>query len=370
MTHPVAGTSDLDLASAVQIALRQATSGELAMLHFDYLLGAGKHLDLRMRLIVEGQPVDFAVELLRQAYPRDIARAISLVKSLEPDGGIPVVPLVAAEELSPGAKDLLRQEGIAYFERRGTLYLRWRRWIIDIRQVESKASRPKQGAMNLFTGARAGVVLAVLHSRGQWMQVNELAVLAQTTGFTCSKVLQELELLEWCESEGTGRARRRRLVKPNALLDAWADAWPPKKERRTHWYCFVPPTAGGVQRHLAGALQASQPTFPWAFTGAAPANAYAPLLTAVGDSEIIVPMGHAARLAERLALEPAEKGYNVTLIERESSSLLFRDNDAHGLWNASPYIVYLDLLNGRGRNKELAKNVRAKLELRNDGLGE
>lgn len=371
MTQHPSDSSELTLADAVQIALRSATRGELAMLEFEHLLAPGRRLDLRMRLMIDGGPVDFAIELVGQAYPRDIARAIDLVKSAQPEGDIPVIPLVAAEALSPGAKELLRQEDIAYFDRRGTLHLRWRHWIIDIQQIEAKAApSARHGALNLFTGARAGVVLAVLHSRREWLHVTELATMAQTTGFTCSTVLQELERLEWCESEGSGRTRRRRLVKPNALLDAWAQAWPPKKEKRSHWYCFTPPAPGGVQRRLSDALQKSSPSFPWAFTGAAPANVYAPLLTAVSDAEIIVPPGHAARFAGRLGLEPADKGFNVTIIERDASSLLFRKDDADGLWSASPFILYLDLLDGRGRNKELAENVRAKMELGRDGIGE
>ncbi|MHB1059151.1 MAG: type IV toxin-antitoxin system AbiEi family antitoxin [Rhodanobacter sp.] len=368
MSHRHDGSSELALADAVQIALRKATQGDLASLHPEYVLGPGRRLDLRMCLKVDGQLVDFAIELLGQAYPRDIAGAIALLKTVAPNGDIPVIPMIAAEELSPGARELLRQEGIAYFDRQGTLYLRWRHWIIDIRQVDAKsATKPKHGALNLFTGARAGVVLAILHLHGEWMQVTELADLAQTTGFTCSKVLQELEALEWCESEGSGRTRRRRLIKPNALLDAWAQAWPPKKEKRSHWYCFAPPAPGGLQKRLSDALRKASPSIAWAFTGAAPANVHAPTLTAVSDAEIIVLPGQAERFANRLGLEPADKGFNVTVIERDASSLLFRTGDAHGLWRASPFILYLDLLNGRGRNKELAANVRATMELGTDG---
>jgi hypothetical protein len=34
---------------------------------------------------------------------------------------------------------------------------------------------------------------------------------------------------------------------------------------------------------------------------------------------------------------------------------------------ASPIVLYLDLLDGRGRNKELAQAVREKLEMGTDG---
>lgn len=367
------GMSELDrprsLANEVIEALLSATRGMVAIRHDEYLLSPGRYLDLYLRLIVDGQAVDFAIELVGKAYPRDIAQAITRVKSFNPRKDIPVIPLIAAEELSPGAQELLRDEDVAYFDRRGTLHVRWRHWIIDIRQTVAKAAyRPRQHAMNLFTEARAGVVHALLLSRREWMQATELAQLAHTTGFTCSKVLQELELMEWCESEGTGPARRRRLVRPNALLDAWSRAWPPKKEKRSHWYCFAPPTPGGLHQRLAASLNKYSPSFPWAFTGAVPANAYAPLLTAVSDAEIIVPPGQAERFAEELGLEPADKGFNVTLIERDASSLLFRVRDQAALWSASPFIFYLDLLNGRGRNKELADNVRSRMELGTDGI--
>ncbi|MBT2119294.1 hypothetical protein KK141_19110 [Dyella sp. LX-66] len=373
MGENLTGTSEPasphSLADAVLVGLLEATRGKVAIRHDEYLLSPGRYLDLYLRLIVDGQAVDFAIELLGQAYPRDIAQAITQVRSFEPRGDTPVIPLIAAEALSRGARELLRQEGIAYFDRQGTLHLRWRHWIIDIRQAEAgPAPKPKHKAMNLFTNARASVVHALLHSRRKWLQVTELAESAQTTGFTCSKVLQELELLEWCEAEGTGPARRRRLVKPNALLDAWAQAWPPKHEKRTHWYCFAPPTPGSLRQRVAEPLAAYTSSSPWAFTGTAPANAYAPLLTAVSDAEIIVAPGHAARLAQQLDLEPADKGFNVTLIERDVSSLLFRACDDNGLWSASPFILYLDLLNGRGRNKELAENVRMKMELGADGI--
>lgn len=359
-----------DLATAVIVGLVNATQGEVAIRHDECLLSPGRYLDLYLRLIVDGQAIDFAIELLRQAYPRDVARAIAQVKSAPPQEDVPIIPLVAAEVLSPGAQALLKEEGVAYFDRQGTLHLRWRHWIIDIRQSEAKSPhRPKQSAMNLFTEARASVVHALLHSRRQWLQVTELAEQARTTGFTCSKVLQELELLEWCESEGSGPARRRRLIKPNALLDAWAKVWPPRKETRTHWYCFAPPGPGGLRQRLVTSLTERPPSFPWALTGALPANDYAPVLTAVSDARIIVPPGHTAMLANALPLEPADKGFNVTIIERNESSLLFRTQDDHGLWTASPFVFYLDLLDGRGRNEELARSVRDNMELGIDGIG-
>ncbi|MNN87684.1 hypothetical protein D3C81_2052730 [compost metagenome] len=103
--------------------------------------------------------------------------------------------------------------------------------------------------------------------------------------------------------------------------------------------------------------------FRWAFTGAAAANAVAPLLTSTDGAEIIVPKGYAEKMATVLDLKPATKGANVTLIEREAASLLYRNNHPeYPVYFASLYILYLDLLNGRGRNKELAEHLKNHLE--------
>jgi hypothetical protein len=68
-------------------------------------------------------------------------------------------------------------------------------------------------------------------------------------------------------------------------------------------------------------------------------------------------------MADLLGLKPVSKGANVTLIEREPASLLYRyRHPDHPAFFASAYILYLDLLDGRGRSKELADHLREKLE--------
>jgi predicted metal-binding protein len=61
-----------------------------------------------------------------------------------------------------------------------------------------------------------------------------------------------------------------------------------------------------------------------------------------------------------LKLKPAEKGPNVVLIERSGASWLFPDThpERPGSKFVSRFIQYLDLLDGVGRNKELAREFR------------
>ncbi|HCF3573171.1 TPA: hypothetical protein NIC89_006313, partial [Pseudomonas aeruginosa] len=83
----------------------------------------------------------------------------------------------------------------------------------------------------------------------------------------------------------------------------------------------------------------------------------------VDSAEIIVPPGYATILGTTLNMKPAPKGSNVTIVERGGASLQFREcSPLHSPYFASPYIQYLDLLDGRGRNKELAIHLRERLE--------
>lgn len=304
------------------------------------------------------------VEVIGSGYPRDIRDAVWRLDALtnHRSASYDLVRMIAAESLSPGAKKELKERGIAFFELGGSLFLKHESWLINI-QKPSKPSASKR-AMQLFTGARESVIHALLVHNHEWLTGIELSELAETSQYTCSLVLQELTLREWSESVGGGPTKRRRLVEPGALLDAWAAQWHRRNEESTKWYTFVEDPKF-LLTQLTERIARQHIDFPWAFTGTAAANIFAPLLTSTDNAEIIVPTGYADQMAKALNLKPATKGANVTLIERDGASLLFRDRySEYPAFFASPYILYLDLLNGRGRNKELAEHIRDKLESR------
>ncbi len=351
------------IADRLCAALTQATDGEIIHRSTEQKIGKDHFLDLFLKLRAGDESVDIAVETLRNAYPRDVRQAIWQLKEykLVSDQNEQLVNLVAAESLSPGAKDMLRKHGIGYFEGNGNLYLRWRRWLIDIERP-ARAPTMKEGVA-LFTESREMVVHALLKHHNEWLTGGELAEMAETSSFTCSVVLQELERREWCETMGAGRTLRRRLTQPGQLLDAWAEHWTQRKQAQSRWYLF-PGQRGSLLAQLTYRISQTAIPFPWAFTGTGAANVFAPLLTSVDTADIIVPRGEAEKLARLLDLKPADKGANITLIEREGTSLQFLDvHPEYQAFFASPFILYLDLLDGRGRNKELAQHVRERLEL-------
>lgn len=298
-----------------------------------------------------------AIELLRQAYPRDIRDAAWQLQSFlkDNDDAQDIIPMVAAEHLSDGAKDDLRHHKLAYFEASGALYLRHKEWLIDIQRPSKPV--PRRSAVMLFTGAREQVILTLLVERNIFRSGLELAELSKTSTYTVSTVLAELERREWIESEGNGRTLRRRLSDPGQLLDAWTDAWTQRKETKTRWHCFVSNHVSMLDK-LAGDMDEAW-LVDGVFTGAAAANRITPLLTRTDTIEIIIPPGEAERYAAALKLKPADKGANVTLIERTGASALFTNQEKPAKARlANPLILYLDLHDGRGRNKELADQLR------------
>lgn len=355
---------ELAVADELCTALASATQGQIVSRRTEIAFESNHRLNLLLTLRVDEYFAEVAVETVRNAYPRDVQAAIWRLNEFQISSRerTDIISLVAAESLSPGARDMLRKRGIGYFERNGNLYLRHGNWLVDIENLEPEVAR--RDVTTLFTEAREMVVHALMVNRHRWLTGGELAEISQTSQYTCSVVLQELERREWSESIGSGRTLRRRLSKPRALLDDWAEHWGTREDERTRWYWFVDQPQLLLSR-LTCEIDKVGVSFPWAFTGTAAANIYAPLLTSTDTTDILVPPGCGKDLAVALRLKPAGTGANVTLIERKRTSLQFRDPhpDYPLSYFASPFILYLDLLDGRGRNRELAGNVLIRLDL-------
>ncbi len=355
---------ELEVSDELCAALASATNGQIVSRRAEIAFDRNLRLNLLLTLRVGEYSAEVAVETVRNAYPRDVQAAIWRLNEYQISSRerMTAIPLVAAESLSPGARDMLRKRGIGYFERNGNLYLNHGSWLVNIEKPQPEVA--KRGVTSLFSEAREMVVHALLVNRHKWLTGGELAEISHTSQYTCSVVLQELERREWSESSGSGRTLRRRLSKPRALLDDWAEHWKKRRNERTRWYCFVDQPKRMLSR-LTDEIDKAGLSFPWAFTGTSAANIYAPLLTSTDTTEIVVPHRSGKDLAMALGLKPAEKGANVTLIERDGTSLQFRDLHPNypSSYFVSPFILYLDLLDGRGRNKELAESVLTRLDL-------
>jgi len=297
------------------------------------------------------------VEIKKQAYPRDIRQAIWKIEAFcqkninTPD----IVPIFVAELISEGAREMLKAHDVGYYELGGTLFIRHKQSIIDIQKPRKRTA--KRGSGVLFTEAREMVVHALLQSKGKWLSGEELSEHSGTSAFTVSGVLRELEMREWLEKtrEG-GRSQRRRLVNPGALLDAWSEATRQRESYAFYGYLFAPDAVGCV-RKIESKVSHTGGDICWALTGALPANQATPLLTGVNVAEIIVPLGSAEQFTQLTGIKRAEKGYNVVVHECSPAALQFIRYE-NNIPVASNFIQYLSLLDGKGRNAELAELFR------------
>lgn len=312
--------------------------------------------DVRIDSTLGGAPVTLLVEVKKSVYPRDVHQALWRLKSLDSRGGVSQgIPVLAAESLSPGAKDLLRAEGVGYFDSGGSLYLSATGVYVFVDKPPPKAHAA--ATRSLFTGRRAQAIHALLMRRDEWMGVKQLAAISQVSPATASVVLTELEKFEWIETRGLGPSKERFLRDPRALLDAWAKQVSADRAPVLRRY-FVPGVKAEALFDLAAsAFEAHEVLY--AVSHEAAAQLYTPFLSHIGQVRcrvLAMPAADAA-LAD-LGARVVTEGANFAINEVKSAGdLLFRERVGNA-WLASPIHVYLDLLKGEGRAKEMAAHLR------------
>jgi hypothetical protein len=312
--------------------------------------------DVRIDTSFGGRPVTVYVEAKKTVYPRDVHQTLWRLKSLAGrDSSRSTVSLLAAGSLSPGAKNLLRAEGVGYFDTGGSLYLPAAEAYVYIDKPPPKAQA--SAMRSLFAGRRAQAIHALLTQRAQWFGVKELAALSQVSPATASEVLTELEKFDWIETRGQGPSKERHLRDPRAVLDAWVTQVVAGRAPTLRRY-FVPGLkADALVDRAAQAFEARDANY--AISHEAAAQRYAPYLSSVGQVRcrvLVAPEANDA-LAD-LDARVVNEGANFVVIEVKSpGDLLFLERVGNA-WLASPIHVYLDLVKGEGRAKEMAEHLR------------
>jgi hypothetical protein len=112
-----------------------------------------------------------------------------------------------------------------------------------------------------------------------------------------------------------------------------------------------------VAARLSQVLEAHD--VPYAISHEAAAQHYAPFLSNVSQVRVRVLIDANADAAiGDLGARVVNEGANLGVIEAKSSGeLLFRER-VDDRWLASPIQIYLDLLRGEGRSKEMAEHFR------------
>ena len=322
--------------------------------------GPDRECDAQVDLWVGGKAATLLIDVKKAVYPRDARQTVWRIREIarrwpHPADGRHVVSLLVAQSISPGAKDLLRDEQVGYYDSGGSLFLPAGNIYVYVDKPPPKSL--SKIIRSVFSGRRAQVLHAVLMRNQEWFGVKEIANQARVSPATTSQVLAELEKFDWVVSRGQGPGKERHLQEPGALLDAWVNQLtlmrPPSMQRY-----FVPSTrAEGLVEKFAEVCAASKAEY--AITHEAAGQRYAPFLSSVSQVRCRLLGGHAADGAlGALDARSVDQGANLAVIEVKSpGELLFREF-VNGIWLASTVQVYLDLLRSEGRAREMAEHLR------------
>lgn len=316
---------------------------------------AAGRIDAKIDLHVAGKSLVLRVEAKKSVYPRDVRQALWQLKSQQDGHRADVQHMLIAESLSPGAKEMLRAEGIGYFDSGGSLFVPAAGAYIYIDKPAPKTL--EKSVRSLFSGRRAQVLYALLVNHEAWFGVTEMAERAQVAPSTASDVLSELDRLDWLVSRGQGPSKERHLREPSALLDAWAKQLATLRAPVLRRY-FVPGLKSDALTERLGQIFDSH-QLAYAVSYEAAAQRYTPFLSRISQVRVrLYPSTGAEAAMAELGARVVNEGANLAVIDTKSAGeLLFRQSVGN-VWLASPVQVYLDLLRGEGRAKELAEHLR------------
>ena len=198
---------------------------------------------------------------------------------------------------------------------------------------------------------------ALLIERGEWFGVKTLAELAKVSPATASETLAALGRFDWLSSRGKGPSKERQLVEPGALLDEWGKQILAARQlpyRRYYVPSIDPEALAGEISRVCEAHDAE-----YVITQETAAQQYAPFLSTISQLVCRMALDRAPEEAVgELGARVVSEGANLMVIETKSQGeFLFRERSEH-VWLASPVQVYLDLMRGQGRAKEMAEHLR------------
>jgi len=321
-------------------------------------IGGGTRLDGMIDVELAGAQIVLLVDVKREVFPRDVHGAIfHLVRSQRhiATGDQEVLLLLAAESVSAGARELLTNEGIGFFDLGGSLFLPSKAAFVLIDRSPPKKTSHTVGSV--FEGQKAHVLQVALQRGDAPLGVKDLAEQARVAPSTVSTTLAELERRDWAESFGSGPHKVRHIINPSGLLDSWRDHIRKRKPPRIARY-YVPVgdiTELGRQLDVACQLHEAR----YAVTGELAAQIYTPYLSSVSQLRCRIEPGSAQTAVLRgLDARQVSEGWNFGLIETQTADDIETGERIAGLQLAPPLRIYLDLLQGTGRSQDMADHFR------------
>lgn len=317
-------------------------------------------VDLTMDLREGDQRWTLVCEVKSNGQPRHIRgaalQAREMAQRMSASG--PMYPVVVAPFISAASGSICRELGVGYADLAGNCRLTFGTVYIE-KSVAKNPFHVKREQRSLFAPKSARVLRIMLGTPSREWKVADLAERAGVSYGQVSKIRQALIDREWVSGHWGGV----RLAQPQALLEAWKQAYAPLRKERHSYYTllhgedlqralheiFLSPGKGGAASDTLGGqvLLGSYSAARWLAPYARVAGEY---FYADREGEV--------RLKAILKLEPATKGENIT-VDLAADEGVFQEaiEPATGLHCTGLIQTYLDLAAAGERGGEAAQHL-------------
>ena len=311
-------------------------------------------IDALVGLQLEERLQPLACTVLPNGQPRHVRLALweltHAIRRVCPDA----IPLLIAPFLSPASQALCKEHQVAFLDQQGNARLVFDGVFIE-RVTAGKPASVRRDLKSLFTPKAAQVLRLLLRDPWRPWRVTELAGKAEVSLGQVSNIRRGLLDREWATVTEEGLA----LKDPDALLDAWSEAYAGLGGKKNSYYTTL--HGKGLedaflelfrdQRDRPGVLLAS-------FTAAKWLAPYGRIAT----HNLISQPAELEHLHQVLALQPAVSGANV-VVTMPAHEGVFLDavHPSPGIVCTSPVQTFLDLSAAGERGKEAAEHLRSKL---------
>lgn len=306
---------------------------------------------------INNHHIELVIEAKSELFPRDVWQNIWRLRDYleQADGSSEKVAMLIAGAISKGARDILQSERVGYFDLGGSLFIPSSNIYVLIDRPLPKKS--KRTASSIFQGQRARIVGAVIEVMPDWVSVKDLVEATGVSAGTASETLTEMERRGWLEIKGAGPTKLRRLLQRGPVLDEWASLIINQKAPRLDRYYVPYGAAGEIAQRLDKVCR--DVGAKYAVTAEAAAQAYAPYLSTISQIKCRIQGGRLrSEVLSRLDARSVSEGWNFGVIEAAGKHNIAVGERIDGIVYAPLVQVYVDLLQGSGRAKEMADHFR------------
>lgn len=342
---------------AVALALRQLAEflGAIPAVSKSKVIAesVGGAIDLLASVKIGDQPLQLACEVTASGQPRYVRNAILQAQHYVLRHAPDAIPMIIAPYLTEQARQLCREEDVAFLDFEGNARLAAGSIYIE-REVASKPKTERRELRSLFKPKSARLLRTLLRDPTHTWRVVELAEAAGVSVGHASEVGSALRAREWAEQTGEGL----HLTEPGSLLDAWAQDYEPPAGKQVRLYT---PLHGASLDKAARQAMAAGPSGRAALASFSAAAWLAPYgrhssRYFYADDEGLT------RLRDALHLSASDKGGNVIVrVPNEDGVLDDIVQPEPGVVCTSPVQTYLDLLQAGERGQESAEHLRSAL---------